>query len=690
MVLNGRPALFNVWQDITLRKQAEEELRMNEARLLGLVNILQHPFSDAQEFLDFALEEAIQLTGSKIGYIYHYDQSNRRFILNSWSRDVMQACSITKPQTCYELDKTGVWGEAVRQRKPIILNEFQAENPLKKGYPVGHAHLRSFMTIPVFRGERIISVVGVANKEADYTHTDVYQLTLLMDAVWKVLEREAAENSLREREAQLAALSDNLPDGLVYQIDSGEDGLLRRFTYVSAGVEALHGITVAQALDDAKTIYGQVVEEERGRVAAREDLALRTMTSFNIKVRVRMPSGEVRWRYLNSAPRRLPNNHLVWDGFEIDIDDLMKAKEAAETANIAKSVFLANMSHEIRTPLNGVVGKLQLIKGPRLDPEYAKYVDIALLACRRLTTLMSDILDLSSIEAGRMKIIPTELNLPDALRAVEQIFQPAAEQKTVSLRLDIDPAIPEALLGDTVRVQQVLNNLIGNALKFTDQGAVTVEAWALPEHRVGWLWVLLIIADTGIGIPDAMLAKLFNPFTQAEDSYTRRYQGAGLGLSIIKRIVALMGGSVCVESDAGAGATFYVSIPFPLMEKRGGESPAVAKSPPILRIDCKVLLAEDDKVNQLATTKQLERVGCAVHIVGDGQQALQALREHDFDLVLMDVQMPVMDGVEATKRIRAGEAGEDKADIPIIALTAFAQTGDKEKFLAAGMNCGFR
>ena len=208
-------------QEASQRKLAESNIRENEEWLLGLVNILQHPFTCDQDFLDFALAEAIRLTGSQFGYLYHYDQTNSRFLLNSWSKGVMRECTIAAPDTVYELETTGIWGEAVRQRKPIIVNDFAAPHPLKRGYPPGHAPLRSFMTIPVLKGETTVAVVGVANKDSAYTATDVCQLTLLMDSVWKILDRVKAENALREREAQLAALSDNLPQGMVYQLDFG-------------------------------------------------------------------------------------------------------------------------------------------------------------------------------------------------------------------------------------------------------------------------------------------------------------------------------------------------------------------------------------------------------------------------------------------------------------------------------------
>ena len=188
--------------DITSRKRVEEEIRQNESRLRKMVEILQHPSETIQDFLDYVLEQAIQLTESKIGYIYHYHEERKELVLNSWSKDVLPACAVANPQTCYALEKTGIWGEAVRQRRPLLVNDFQAESPLKKGYPEGHVHLSRFVTIPIFKGERIVSVVGLANKETDYDETDVLQISLLMDAVWKVTDNMQADEAIRKSEAR--------------------------------------------------------------------------------------------------------------------------------------------------------------------------------------------------------------------------------------------------------------------------------------------------------------------------------------------------------------------------------------------------------------------------------------------------------------------------------------------------------
>ena len=674
-------------REVAQRRQAEDAIRRNEDWLLGLVNILHHPFTCSQDFLDFTLDEAIRLTDSTFGYLYHYDEEYRHFLLNSWSKDVMDQCTITSPETSYALDETGVWGEAVRQRKPIIVNDFHAPNPLKRGYPPGHAPLHSFMTIPIFKGETIVAVVGVANKNGAYTQTDVCQLTLLMDSVWRVLDRDKAETALWEREAQLTSLSDNLPRGMVYQLDFGPDGNDRRFTYVSAGVAALHGVSPAQAMADAQRLYGQISDQDRRIIVEREALALEHMSTFSAEVRVTMPSGETRWRYFTSAPRRLPNSHIVWDGIEIDIEDLIKARQAADSANKAKSEFLANMSHEIRTPLNGILGMLQLMGSTTLNDEQKEYLVTAVKSTVRLTRLLSDILDLSRVEAGKIVLHQAAFDIAGQREAALDIFALEAKEKGLALDFTLDARLPPRLIGDKSRLQQILFNLIGNAIKFTDTGRVQVAVTPLGRQN-GFLRVLFTISDTGIGIADDLLHTLFEPFTQAEGSYTRRFQGAGLGLSIVRKLVALLGGALAVDSTEGVGTTMYLSLPFTLPDALPEQGQKSTQQPE----DCagqgalRILFAEDDAVSLLAGKRLLEKSGYVVCTAVDGREALARLTEQPFDLILMDIQMPVMDGVAAARAIRAGHAGPDKAGIPIIAMTAYAMTGDREKFLAAGLN----
>ncbi len=371
---------------------------------------------------------------------------------------------------------------------------------------------------------------------------------------------------------------------------------------------------------------------------------------------------------------------------------LIQAKEEAEAANRAKSEFLANMSHEIRTPMNGVLGMLQLLRGDPSPLERGVYQDMAFDAGCRLLALLNDILDFSRIEAGQLELRQESFCAGEVAESVVGMFQVVCKGKGVALELEADPGVPPRLLGDDARLRQILFNLVGNAVKFTASGSVRVSVWARPFQALGKpggqgakTRLYLAVSDTGIGIPDDKIAYVFERFTQSDASYTRKYEGAGLGLAIVKRLVQAMGGSLCVKSALGAGTTIVFSIDLPEDKTSAADTclPDFAPRPEVTSL--RILLAEDEPISQLGLKVMLSRMGHAVTCVGNGAQAVVAMEAEDFDCVLMDIQMPEMDGVEATRIIRAMTGSEAKARVPIIALTAYALVGDREKFLAAGM-----
>ena len=550
-----------VGQDITAQKTAEKQLRLNQARLEALLSLFQVENRPLRDMSDYAVGQAIRLTGSKSGVIL-LAQGEEPLEIMALGMPGGKPCALKGQAHAL----TGVWKRAVEAGRPLVINDHGARRT-GAALPEGHPPLERLLVAPVLDEGRVVAMAAVADKAEPYDQVDAKQLMLLLEGLWAHAKRQRATR------------------------------------------------------------------------------------------------------------------------------EILQAKEQAEAASRAKSEFLANMSHEIRTPISGILGMADTLMTTSLDERQAQYVDMLKDSADSLLSIINDILDLSKIEARKLRLEPEPFGLDDALRGIVDPFVLQAVKKGLSMELRLDPALPARLHGDPIRLGQILTNLLSNAIKFTRRGGVTLCVSPVrTDNRACEL--RFEVRDTGVGIPAGKQDRLFRSFSQLDSSFAKQHRGTGLGLAISKSLAEMMGGRIWVESEEGKGSVFAFTASFGLPQededdaddaddaRRGRDEALGLEHMPALSI----LLAEDNLTNQEYLTRMLGLAGHRVRVAANGREALEALGRETFDLVLMDVQMPEMDGVETTRHIRAHTQGLFDPRIPIIAVTAYAMKGDRERFLAAGMD----
>jgi PAS domain S-box-containing protein len=512
--------------------------------------------------------------------------------------------------------------------------------------------------------------------------------SILRDSIRQRYENRAMLNELAESNRALRVSEERFRDVVmsssdwIWETDTGGS-----YTYLSGQIEALTGYTPEQLLGSDPLELMAVAERERIRDLLQPLIAShRPIVEMENWIETR--AGTTICLLTNAVPRfDVRGNYLGYRGVHKDITARKQAEEAmsaaraqAETANRAKSDFLAIMSHEIRTPMNGVLGMVELLSDTPLQEDQQEYLQIIRQSGQALLGIINDILDFSKIEAGKMQLDPLPFDLEQTAGDVVKLLKPNADKDGIDLILAYHPDCPRAVVGDAGRLRQILINLVNNAIKFTHQGFVRISVTAL-ERTPDRCDIEIAVEDTGIGISEQDQQRLFEAFTQAESGTTRRYGGTGLGLAICRQLADLMQGEIALQSKPGEGSRFSLRLSLPLSQTAAEGTEVAQRS--ISRYSGRVLLAEDIHANRMVAVSLLQRLGLAVDTVENGIEAVAKWRKHHYDLIMMDCQMPEMDGYQATVEIRALERD---SRIPIIALTADDEERGRERRLDAGMD----
>ncbi|MGD9492111.1 MAG: PAS domain S-box protein [Bacteroidales bacterium] len=679
---DGRKLRISSLTDITERKKAEQMQNINARRTMALLQLTEMINAPLDEITGFVLEELIRLTGSKIGYLAFLNETEDVLTMHAWSKSAMEECMVNDAPREYPLEKTGLWGESVRQRKPVITNDYSADNPWKKGYPEGHVALTRHLSVPIFDNDRIVAVIGVGNKDIDYYDECIKQLTILGSAMWSHIARQRVMKELIESREQFRLITENSNDVIVaFDLEIGA------ITYVSQGSGMLAKWDPDDVLGDS--VYKYIHEDELDLFKQLRADIYEGRAPRLFKHRILLKDGSYSWFETSCQvvredyPEKIKVVAVCRDISEkVKTEQLQKEKDLAEAASKAKSEFLANVSHEIRNPLNSIVGMAKTLSRTNFNKDVQEIVDAILSSSDNLLHIINDVLDLSKIEANRIELEDKDFNVNAVFSEVSSVYKSVAEGKGIKFEIRKDASVPARLRGDGNRFRQMVINLTGNAVKFTDKGSVILHVSASTAED-GHTIITTEVSDTGIGIKKEDFGKLFHSFTQLDSSTTKKFSGTGLGLAIVKSFAEMMGGDIKVESEFGHGSRFILTIPFNAPLSDAEETNIVTDEP--VQTECKVLLVEDDALNQMYLKGFLSSKGMSVDSAYNGLQALEKYDAAKYDIILMDGQMPQMDGFEATRIIREKET-QSGIHTPIIAITGYAISGDEERFLKVGMD----
>lgn len=680
MNYDGQQAAQIIFTDISERVKAEENVQRNVERLTSITNILQYRTDSAQEFLDYALSEAVRLTDSSIGFILNStpDEENYHHMASVFRQ------GIKKTDTgAYKLriSESGVWAQTINTGKPLIINDYESL-PTKSMPRVWHDPIKNLISIPIIHNSQIAALIGLANKPEDYDDTDLLQVMLLMDSVWKMLENRKSSEMIRK----LSRAVQQSPVSIVITDTNGNIEYVNDFFCQLSGYSFHEAVganpRISKSGFTSLSTYQQLWERiSSGKI-------------WNGELLNRKANGELYWENVSITPVIDDEGKIVnYVGVKEDItarklmtEELIQAKDQAEQMNRLKSSFLANMSHELRTPLVGIMGYSELLANMVTDGDQKDMVRTIHKSGKRLLNTLNLILDLSRIESNKQDIRQITFELNEFVRDRVNLFKAAAVKKDLALNM-VTSDTPLYLYSDPRLLEHVVNDLINNAIKFTNQGLVEVSVGIGCRDNPNA--AVIAVRDTGIGIPENRLDVIFEGFRQVSEGYDRNYDGTGLGLTISQKYTELLGGRIEVESRVNEGSTFRVIFPEGLICETDQDVPSFTQDEPVEQAQLqlpppqgyKILLVDDDPVSHDLIAKFLIPL-FEVHHAENSEVALRLARENRYDAVMLDISLK--DGLNGMKLVQALRDIESYSTTPILAVTAYSMVGDKERFLAGG------
>jgi PAS domain S-box-containing protein len=664
----------------------------------------------ASDEVPSAIRDALKMLGNlfDVDRVYIFEFANGGTVMNN----TYEWCAETADPQIENLQGVPTeivpwWMEFLNRNETIVIPRV-SEMPPKASSErsiLEEQSIQSLLVTPMLSEAGLFGFVGFdsVQHERQWTKDEISLLNVISGLITNVIIRQRSQRALMEQRDFAQTIATQMGQGLTVTNENGQ------FEFVNESYAKMLGCEAAELI--GRTPFDTTFPDDHAALANAQKRRLRgEITTYEARLRGKndrevyaLITGVprvVNGKYAGAitvitdlTERRLMEDQLrtFAEAIQKNNIDLAEARDRALEASYLKSAFLATMSHEIRTPMNAIVGMSELLMDTPLNEEQREFAGVIETSTQNLLSILNDVLDFSKIEAGKLSIRPVSFNPALLMQETAKLFNQNAREKNINISLVISPNIPESLVGDVGRIRQILNNLVSNAIKFTPSGGSIFLNLSGTRINENIIMTTFTVQDTGDGIPAPIKSQLFEPFTQADSSHTRKYGGTGLGLAISKRLVDLMYGEISYTSIAGTGTSFWFSLPLPQTETHQGnisrDSTEVEKEIPLFTTDKSILIVEDILVNRDLFTLQLKEFGLVAQHATNGREAVEllAVSPDEFLLVLMDLNMPVMDGLEAVRLIRENEAGSQR-HIPVIAVTANAMPGVRELCIRAGMD----